>query len=170
MIAYLLLPLLLLLLVIVQITVLDLFTLGWVGMEISLVVVIYCGFHLDTLRGCLISLLLGFFLDCLTSAIFGLYIFLYILIFYFSAFVAGKIYAEKPVLIAFFTGFCALLEGLIIVLLYQFLLRTDILYALPKIFIPKAILLGLLSPFVFHFFHRFEVSLHANDPRPAQRI
>jgi rod shape-determining protein MreD len=170
MITYILLPLLLLLLVIVQITVLDLFTLGWVGMEISLVVVIYCGFHLDALRGCMIALLLGFFLDCLTSAIFGLYTFLYILIFYLSMFVAGKIYAEKSSLIAFFTGFCTLLEGLIIVLLYLFLLGADILYAIPKIFIPKAILLGLLSPFLFHIFHRFEASLHANSTRPAQRI
>ncbi len=170
MITYLLLPLLLLLLVIVQITILDLFTLGWVGMEISLVVVIYTGFHLDELRGCMISLLLGFFMDCLTSAMFGLYTFLYILIFYFSMFVAGKIYAEKPSLIAFFTGLCTLLEGVIIVLLYLVLLGTDILYAIPKIFIPKAILLGLLSPFLFPIFHRFEDSLHANETRPAQRI
>jgi rod shape-determining protein MreD len=170
MIYYLLLPLFLLLLVIVQITVLDLFTLGWVGMEISLVVVIYSGFHLDAFRGCMISLLLGFFLDCLTSAIFGLYTFLYILIFYFSTFVAGKIYAEKPSLIAFFTGFCTLLEGLIIILLYLFFLDAKILYAIPKIFIPKAILLGLLSPFLFHILHRFEASLHADETRSAQRI
>jgi rod shape-determining protein MreD len=170
MIAYLLLPLLLLLLVIVQITVLDLFTLGWVGMEISLVVVIYCGFRLDAFRGCMISVLLGFFLDCLTSAIFGLYTFLYLLIFYCSQFVAGKTYTEKPSLIAFFTGLCALIEGMIIVLLYLLLLGTDILYAIPKIFIPKAILLGLLSPFLFQLLHRFEDSLHAGDSRPAQRI
>jgi rod shape-determining protein MreD len=170
MIRYLLFPLLLLLLVIVQITVLDLFTLGWVGIEISLAAVIYSGFHLDAFRGCTIALLLGFFLDCLTSAIFGLYTFLYILIFYLSTFVAGKIYAEKSSLIALFTGFCTLLEGMIIVLLYFILLGTDILYAVPKIFIPKAILLGLLSPFLFHMFHRFEASLHATQTRPAQRI
>ena len=60
-------------LVIVQITILDLFSLGWIGMEISLIVVIYAGFHLDALRGGILSLVLGFFLDCLTSAIFGLY-------------------------------------------------------------------------------------------------
>ena len=61
MIYYLLLPILLLLLVIVQITILDLFSLGWIGMEISLIVVIYAGFHLDALRGGILSLLLGFF-------------------------------------------------------------------------------------------------------------
>jgi len=170
MIYYLLFPLLLLLLVIIQITILDLFTLGWIGMEISLIVVIYSGFHLNALRGCIISIMLGFFMDCLTSAIFGLYTFLYILIFYFSLFVAGRIYAEKPSLIALFTGFCTLLEGLAIVLLYRLLLGADILHAIPNIFIPKAILLGLLSPFFFLLFHRFEVLLHAKAARPAQRV
>ena len=68
---------LLLLLVVVQTTILDFLTLGWIGMEISLIVVIYAGFHLDALRGGILSLMLGFFLDCLTSAIFGLYMFLY---------------------------------------------------------------------------------------------
>jgi rod shape-determining protein MreD len=170
MIHYLLLPLLLLLLVITQITLLDLFTLGWVGMEISLVVVIYSGFHLGALRGGIISLLLGFFMDCLTSTIFGLYMFLYLLIFYLSLFATGMIYSEKPSLIALFSGLCTLLEGVAIVLLYRLLLGGDTLYAIPKIFIPKAILLGLLSPFLFHLFQRFEVLLHAKESRPAQRV
>ena len=157
MIYYLLLPLLLLLLVIIQNTILDVIALRWIGMEISLIVVIYAGFHLDALRGGLLSLVLGFFLDCLTSAIFGLYIFLYIVIFYFSMIVAGKVYAEKPVFIASFTGLCTLLEGLAITLLYRLFFGTDILYAIPKVFIPQAIVLGLLSPLIFRFFRRFEV-------------
>lgn len=168
MIYYLLLPLLLLLLVIIQNTILDVIALRWIGMEISLIVVIYAGFHLDALRGGLLSLVLGFFLDCLTSAIFGLYIFLYIVIFYFSMIVAGKVYAEKPVFIASFTGLCTLLEGLAITLLYRLFFGTDILYAIPKVFIPQAIVLGLLSPFFFRFFRRFEVFLHARDTRPTR--
>ncbi|MEK7827925.1 MAG: hypothetical protein AAB299_09390, partial [Thermodesulfobacteriota bacterium] len=129
MIHYLLLPMLLLLLVIVQITILELFSFGWIGIEISLIVVIYLGFHLDALRGGLLSLLLGFFLDCLTSAIFGLYMFLYVLIFYLSNIVGGKIYAGKPALIASFTALCTLLEGLVIVLFYRFVFGADILDA-----------------------------------------
>jgi rod shape-determining protein MreD len=169
MIYYLLLPALLLL-VIVQIAILDILSLGWIGIEISLIVVIYAGFHLDALRGAILSLVLGFFLDCLTSAIFGLYTFLYILIFYLSLIVAGKVYGEKPVLIAFFTALCTLFEGMVIVLLYRFVLGTDILYTIPKIFIPQAVVVGLLSPFAFGLFHRFEVFLHAEDTRPARRI
>jgi rod shape-determining protein MreD len=170
MIYYLLLPVLLLLLVIVQTAILELFSLGWIGMEISMIVVIYAGFHLDPLRGGILSLLLGFFMDCLTSSIFGLYMFLYILIFFLAMIIEGKVYAGKPALIASFTGFCMLLEGLVIVLLYRFVFGADILYAILKIFIPQAIVLGLLSPFIFGLFQRFEVFVHAEDRRPAQRI
>jgi len=165
MILYLLLPLLLLFLVIIQSTILDIFTLRWISMEISLTVVIYAGFHLDALRGGLLAFMLGFFLDCLTSAIFGLYTFLYIVIFYFSMMVADKVYAEKPLFIASFTGLCMLLEGLAIVLLYRFLLGADIFYAIPRIFIPQAVVLGLLSPLLFRFFQHVEVFLNAKDSR-----
>ena len=82
--------------------------------------------------GGILSLVLGFFLDCLTSAIFGLYMFLYILIFYLSMIVAGKVYAGKPALIASFTGLCTLLEGLVIVLLYRFVFGADILVCDPE--------------------------------------
>lgn len=170
MIHYLLLPMLLLLLVIVQITILELFSFGWIGIEISLIVVIYLGFHLDALRGGVLSLLLGFFLDCLTSAIFGLYMFLYVLIFFLSNHVGGKIYARKPALIASFTALCTLLEGLVIVLFYRFVFGADILDAIPKIFVPQAVVVGCLSPLCFILLQRFEVFWHVEDRRPARRI
>lgn len=170
MIYYLLLPLLLLILVVVQTTILDLFSLGWISIEISLIVVIYAGFHLDALRGGILSLVLGFFLDCLTSAIFGLYTFLYILIFYLAMIVAGRVYGEKPTLIASFTGLCTLLEGLVIVLFYRFVFGADIFYAIPKVFLPQAVVMGLLSPLLFRLLHRIEVFPHAEDTRPARRI
>jgi len=170
MIYYLILPLLLLFLVIIQVSILDLFFLGWIGVEISLIVVIYAGFHLDSLRGGILSFILGFFLDCLNSAIFGLYTFLYCLIFSLSMMVQEKVYAEKPLLIALFTVCCTLLEGIVIVLLYRFYFGADILAAIPTIFIPKAIIVGLLSPFFFRLFHWFEGYVHAQDTRPAQRV
>jgi rod shape-determining protein MreD len=170
MIYYLLLPVLLLLLVIVQITILNLFSFGWIGMEISLIVVIYAGFHLDVLRGGILSLILGFYLDCLTGAIFGLYMFLYVLIFCLSMIVAKRVYAGRPFLIVFFTAFCTLLEGLIIFLLYRFVFGADIFYSVLKIFIPQAVVVGLLSPIVFGLFQRFGGFVHVEDRRPARRI
>ncbi len=170
MIRYLLLPLLLLLLVIVQLTILELFSFGWIGIEITLVVVVYLGFHLDAFQGGVLSLLLGFFLDCLTSAIFGLYMFLYVLIFYLSNTAGGKIYAGRPALIASFTALCTLLEGIVIVLFYRYVFGADILDAIPKIFVPQAVVLGCISPLFFVLLKRFEVFLHAEDRRPARRI
>jgi len=170
MIHYLFLPMLLLFLVIVQFTILELFSFGWIGIEISLIVVVYLGFHLDALRGGLLSLLLGFFLDCLTSAIFGLYMFLYVLIFFISYHVGGKIYAGKPAMIASFTALCTILEGLVIVLFYRFVFGADILDAIPKIFIPQAVVVGCLSPLFFILLQRFEVFLHVEDRRSARRI
>ena len=96
--------------------------------------------------------------------------FLYILIFYLSMIVEGKVYARKPALIASFTGLCTLLEGLVIVLLYRFVFGANIFYVIPKIFIPQAIVVGILSPLFFSLFQRFEVFLHAEDRRPARRI
>ena len=69
--AFFLLPFLMLLVVIPQITLLDVLALRWVNMEISLICVIYAGFRFDAVRGGLMALVLGFFLDCLTSAIFN---------------------------------------------------------------------------------------------------
>ena len=170
MIYYLLLPVLLLITVIVQTAILDLFSFGWFSIEVSLIIVIYAGFHLDALRGGLLSFVLGFFLDCLASAIFGLYTFLYILIFFLAQIVADRAYREKPTLVASFTAFCTLLEGLVIVLFYRSFFGADIFYAIPKIFIPQAVVMGLLSPLFFKLFHRFGVFLHAEDTQPAQRI
>jgi hypothetical protein len=84
--------------------------------------------------------------------------------------VAGRVYGEKPTLIASFTGLCTLLEGLVIVLFYRFAFGADILYALPKVFLPQAVVMGLLSPLLFRLLHRFEVFPHAEDARPARRI
>ncbi|MEK7373790.1 MAG: hypothetical protein AABZ85_02025, partial [Thermodesulfobacteriota bacterium] len=47
---------------------------------------------------------------------------------------------------------------------------ADILYAIPKVFLPQAVVMGLLSPLLFRLLHRFEVFPHAEDTRPARRI
>ena len=168
MIHYLMLPFLMLLLVVFQITILDMLALRWISVEISLIVVIYAGFHLDAFKGGLLSLVIGFFLDCLTSAIFGLYSFLYVATFYLSIIAGGRVYADNPLFVTLFTGLCALLKGLAIILLYRFFFGADILYALWQVFIPQAIVLGLLGPVVFRFIHRFEAFFYAGDARTAR--
>jgi len=164
----LLLPPILLMLVIVQITVLDLLTFGWIGPEVSLAVVIFSGFHHGLLKGGAVALLLGFFLDCLTSPIFGLYTFLYLAVLLLARIAAGQVYRENLALVAAFTVLCQLLEGLAIVLIYHWALGADILPAMARIFLPQAALTGLASPFVFLFLKQLEALMHAKDPQPAR--
>ena len=166
----LLLPAGLLLLIVFQVTVPGLFLPGGIGIPFSLIVVIYAGFHLGMLRGGLLSILLGFFLDCLSSAIFGLQIFVYVLIFFLARIVSGRVYVEKPTFIALFSGFCALLEGLLIVTIYRLILGIDILYEIPRTFIPQSLLVVLLSPFCFRLLDRFGVFPHAEIWKPARPI
>ncbi len=167
---YLFSPVLLFLLVILQVTILDLFSFGWIGMEISIIVVIYAGFHLDAFRGDILSFLLGFFMDCLTSTVFGCHLFLYMVIYGCSMIVGERVYAGKPSLIAFFTAFCTLLKGMMIILIYRFFFGSNLLHEMPTFFVPQALVLGLLSPILFNLFQRFEVLLNVEDRQPSQRI
>ncbi len=167
---YLFSPVLLFLLVILQVTILDLFSFGWIGMEISIIVVIYAGFHLDAFRGDILSFLLGFFMDCLTSTVFGCHLFLYMVIYGCSMIVGERVYAGKPSLIAFFTAFCTLLKGMMIILIYRFFFGSNLLHEMPTFFVPQALVLGLLSPILFNLFQRFEVLLNVEDRQPSRRI
>ncbi len=160
------LPVCLFLLAIVQITILDLVSFGRVEIEISVIVIIYAGFHFNVLHGSILSLLIGFYLDCLTSTIFGLHMVLYMVIYGLSRIVGKNAYAGKPGLIAFFSGSCALLEGVAIILLYRFVFGSNLLHEIPKILVPRAIAVGLLSPVLFSLFQRFEVFLNVEDRRP----
>lgn len=170
MIYYLLLPFLLLLLVIFQVSLLDVSFLARIGVEISLIVVMYGGLCLNVLMGGAICLLTGFFLDCLNSAIFGLYTFLYSLIFSLCVLFRADIYVERPLTISLCIALGTILEGLIIGLIYRFYLGANVLASLPPLFLAKAMLLGLLGPFVFAVFKRFKGFLNEHTARPAQRL
>ena len=90
---FLLLPLVLLL-VVFQKSVLDLFFFGRIGVELSLILVIYAGFRMDTVRGAFLSFIVGFFMDCMMGSVSGLYTLLYVCIFFVSALVSLRVYAE----------------------------------------------------------------------------
>ncbi|MEA1936085.1 MAG: hypothetical protein U9M96_04605, partial [Thermodesulfobacteriota bacterium] len=94
MIYYLILPVFSLLLIVFQTTVLDLFFLGKIELEVSLILVVWAGFHLDVVKGGILSFVLGFFLDCITGSMTGLFMFIYVVIFSLSKIVSLRVYAE----------------------------------------------------------------------------
>ncbi|MFB3926438.1 MAG: hypothetical protein ACE14T_10330 [Syntrophales bacterium] len=157
MIFYLLLPVFSLILLVLQTTILDLFFLGKMGLEISLVVVIYAGFHLNASRGGILAFVMGFLLDCITGSITGLFTFFYVVVFFSSKIVSFRVYAEGLFFIMFFTLVCALSEGVFIMLLYRLIYGVDISTSLFRLFIPQALVAGVLSPALFAFFDRFKV-------------
>lgn len=170
MIAFLLQPIFIFLMAILQITFMDFFSVGPLSIDLAFVFVIYAGLRFNAMRGALLSFLLGFFLDCIVSPIWGLHMFLYVLFFYISMIAGTKIDRKNHLPVAVFTGICLLLQGALKILFYWLILDVDILYTVPKMFIPQAIATGIFSPFLYNIFNYFEDFFNAEVRQPARRL
>ncbi|MDD2672107.1 MAG: rod shape-determining protein MreD [Syntrophales bacterium] len=157
MIFYLVLPFFALVFLVFQTMILDLFFLGKMSLEISLILVIFAGFYMDAMRGGIMAFVLGFLLDCITGSITGIFAFYYVSVFFVSRIVSNRVYAESVFFIGLFTFFCVLCEGLLVTLIYRFIHGVDISFHLFRVYLPQAIVAGVLSPAFFTFFSRFEV-------------
>jgi cell shape-determining protein MreD len=156
MIYYLSMPFLMLVLLVLQNKLSDMLFFGIIGVEISLILVIYAGFRLDVVKGGVTSFLLGFFLDCIAGSASGFHVFIYVSIFIVSMIASNKISLDKASLIMSFTLMCALLKGVIIACLYPLIYRTDIFVHASKIYIAQTLIVILISPIFFHIFYRIE--------------
>ena len=168
MIYYLLLPLFSLLLIVLQTTIPGILFFEKINLELSLILVIYAGFHLGALRGGILCFVLGFMQDCMTGTVSGFFVLLYMLIFTSSLLVSLRVYAARVSFIMGFTLICALLEGLMIAALYLSLYRLNVLPEVMRFIVPQALLLAVLSPALFNLLHRIEVALfNGTNTRPA---
>ena len=162
---YIVLPFFTILLVVLQRTLLDLLFGGRIGVEVSLILVIYAGFHLDMVRGGILAFLAGFLLDCVSGTIMGLYTFTYILIFILSNLLSPRIYGERMLFIMGYAFLCVLLEGLFIFAVYWSIYGTDVSQGLIRTYLPQALVAGVLSPAIFTLFNRLEAYVHAGEAR-----
>jgi rod shape-determining protein MreD len=162
---YIVLPFFTILLIVLQRTLLDLLFGGRIGVEVSLVLVIYAGFHLDMVRGGVLAFLMGFLLDCVSGTIMGLYTFIYVMIFILSYLLSPRIYGERMLFIMGYTFVCALLEGLVIFAIYWFIYGTDVSPGLLRTYLPQALVAGVLSPALFTLFNHLEAYVHAGEAR-----
>ena len=156
MIYYVSLPFFLLLFIVLQNRISQLFFSGIVGIEASLVLVIYAGFRLDVIRGGLISFLLGFFLDCISGSISGFYSCIYVSIFLISMTASMRFSLDNPILIMIFTLICLISKGILVTVLYLSVYRINISFHQFMLYIPQALTIILLSPLFFHLFYRIE--------------
>jgi len=159
------LPFFTILLVVLQRTLLDLVFGGRIGIEVSLILVVWAGFHLDMLRGGALAFLLGFLLDCMSGTIMGLTTFVYVVLFVLSGLLSPRVYGERMLFIMAYVFFCVLLEGLFIFAVYWFIYGTDVSDSLLGTTLPQALVAGVLSPAVFTLFNRLEVDIHAGEAR-----
>ncbi|MGD0277033.1 MAG: rod shape-determining protein MreD [Syntrophales bacterium] len=141
----------------------DLLFFSGIGFEISLILVIYQGFHFEPLKGGLLSFILGFLVDTMSGAPTGLYMFLYVCLFSMTTLIARAFQADRPIFIAFYTFVCALFEGILIVAFYEFIPEIHIGHLIPTVFMPQAVLLAVSAPFFFKGFRWIEESVHARD-------
>jgi len=155
-----------LLILILQVTLFDLLFLGKISLEISLILVIYAGFHLGITRGGALAFIIGLFYDSMASVVPGIFVFIYMLVFFVAKVMSDKIRAEDTVFIMSFTFICALLEGGIIFFIYNALLGINLSYMLfINVFLPQALIVSVISPVFFSLFHRVEVLLSVGEPK-----
>jgi rod shape-determining protein MreD len=157
---------LLLLLVVVQKTMLDIFSFHLLSVELSLLFVVFAGFSMSVLKGGMLTLIAGFFVGALTGTVTGLFMFVYFTLFCFSTLVSNRVYFQQTYFIMVFTMFCALLEGIMLAVINRYVLGAPALYPTLQAVLPQVFILGLLSPFFFKAFRKFEVLVHAKTAQP----
>jgi rod shape-determining protein MreD len=169
MIFYVLLPILLLMMVVFQATLLDNVIFGKAGIELALISIVYAGLRIKPLPGGLFSLLVGYFMDCVTGSLSGLHAFTYVVVFFIAKMYFFRIHADRMTFIAFFCFSAILLEGLIILIFYKILYNFNIGDNIIFFTLPQAIVGGVLSPVIFKIFHVVEAALGYGNAGPFER-
>lgn len=165
---YIFLPFLGVLLILFQTSVLNLFFAGRMSVELSLVLVIYAGFRGNILPGALMSFMLGLVLDCMMGGVSGLFALLYVCIYLASVLLSHRVYAERAHLIVAFSFACALFEGLMVVVFYKIIYDINLIHSYVRVFLPQALVVGMVSPLLFRLFRYFEFLFHDENPQPTQ--
>ena len=170
MILYLLSLLLAFSVIILQRTCVDLLFAGKIGLELSLILVIFAGFRFEEVRGGIFATVTGFVFDCLSGAVMGLYTLFYVIVFFLTRLLTDRIYSEQMFFIMIYTFLCVLFEGLYIVVLYKSVFDVNMSYNLYRVFLPQALVAGVLSPALFAGLNYLEVLFHAGVRRSTESL
>ncbi len=167
MIFYISVPFLSLLLIVTQMTISDIIFFGKIGVEISLILVIYAGFRLDVMKGGILSFIIGFVHDCLGCSVSGLYTFIYVLVFLMALLASSRVSPDKSSFIVIFTLICALFEGMIIAIFNPLLHGGNISVNALQVYLLQSLIVSGLSPVLFKIFHQIEEVLIHEDKQTA---
>jgi len=162
MIYYFLLLILSILLIVLQSTITDVIFSSSFIFEMSLVVVIYAGLHLDLIKGTVLAFLIGLFMDCIGGSVLGVYAFIYILPFWTSFFVSDLLDTEKTHVIIFFSFFCILVKEILLNIFYYLVFNINLFLNTYYFIITQALVISLLTPLLFYLMDRTEIFLYEN--------
>lgn len=162
MIYYILLLILSILVIVLQSTITDVIFSNCFIFEMSLVVVIYTGFHLDLIKGTALAFLIGLFMDCVGGSVLGVYAFIYILTFWASFFVSDLLDTEKTHVIIFFSFFCILVKEILLNIFYYLAFNISLFLNTYYFMITQALVISLLTPLLFYLMDRTEIFLYEN--------
>ncbi|MBN1380651.1 MAG: rod shape-determining protein MreD [Deltaproteobacteria bacterium] len=155
--------------VIFQTAILDHLFFGKVGIELALIFVIYAGLRIRFLPGGILSLIIGYFMDCLTGSISGLHAFTYVVLFFTSKFYFSRIKADRHMFMALFCFVSILFEGVVILLFYKMLSGADVSLNILVFTLPRAGVGAVLCPVLLKIFNMAEVYLGYGNTRPFER-
>jgi len=158
-------PIFSLLLLIFQVSFLDLLFFGKIGIEISLIVVIYAGFHLSIAKGGSLAFLMGFIFDCITGSITGFHTFFYVLVFLIARLTSRRVYSEGTFFIVLFAFAASIAEGVFLSLIYIVIYNVENFTKIMWIFVIQSIIAGFLSPAVFLLLDKVESVLYVGEPQ-----
>jgi len=146
----------------------ELFLFGWLLVEVSVIMIIFVAFYLPLMKGAVTSFILGFFMDFFTGTATGLFVLSYVLIFIFSRFVSQRFYAERPSFIMIFVGLCVFLEGVLVLVIYDLVYDVSKYFHLLDVYLPQALITGMLGPLFFKMFHRIGILHNGSNTHQAK--
>lgn len=164
------LPLLALLTAVFQETILLSMTFGTVRINIALLFAVYGGFFLEEREGFLLALFLGVFLDGLLSIIPGIYVLVYMTVFFFTRWMSGKMNQEKLSSLALFSFLVSFPEFLVLYAVFGIFFGKDLSQEFFHIYLPQAAVAGIICPFMFPIFDRIAGMIHGEGKHPTYQI
>ena len=163
------LPLVLLLFVVFQHSVVPAFFLNSIKVEISLIMILYAGFRLELIRGVVLVLLLevyaGLHIRCFFRILFSHLFYNFLLGIYDRS---PSLWGEPGDLSSFLTALGGCLEGLLMIIFNLLIYGTHDFYSTYRFFLPQLIVVSIVSPVFFKFFDRFGL-YHGGFARSAKR-
>jgi rod shape-determining protein MreD len=153
-------------LVILQTSLVEIFTADRLGLEFTMVAVIYAALFMETWEGAWLTFLMGYFMDALVSPFPGLYILSYGAVFFALSSISTRVYSTSILFLVSVTFLSLLAEGIILVSIYYILYDMNVLLTGLKVYLPQACILSGLSPMLFNLFRRLDG--HGNGKREQQ--